>query len=89
MRGVKISGRIAEIGDIDHAPRNAQGLVEGTTDVEILRPTVAANFTTPWSATITYGRSTDHWPEMVCAENPHQYYAGKDAAVPTADKPDF
>jgi hypothetical protein len=46
-------------------------------------------FTTPWSATITYGRSTDHWPEMVCAENPHLYYAGKDAAVPTADKPDF
>jgi len=46
-------------------------------------------FTTPWSATITYGRSTDHWPEMVCAENPHLNYAGKDAAVPTADKPDF
>jgi hypothetical protein len=46
-------------------------------------------FTTPWSATITYGRSTDDWPEMVCAENPHLYYAGKDAAVPTADKPDF
>ena len=46
-------------------------------------------FTTPWSATITYGRSTDDWPEMVCAENPHVYYAGKDAAVPTADKPDF
>ena len=31
------------IVDIDHAPRNAQGLVEATTDVEILRPTVAAN----------------------------------------------
>ena len=46
-------------------------------------------FTTPWSATITYGRSSEHWPEMVCAENPHLYYAGKDAAVPTADKPDF
>jgi hypothetical protein len=46
-------------------------------------------FTTPWSATITYGRSTDHWPEMVCAENPHLHYAGKDAAVPRADRPDF
>ena len=31
------------IVDIDHAPRNAQGFVEATTDVEILRPTVAAN----------------------------------------------
>jgi len=33
----------AVIADIDRAPRNAQGLVEATTDVEILRPTVAAN----------------------------------------------
>ena len=24
-----------------------------------------------------------------CAENTHEYYAGKDSAVPTADKPDF
>ncbi|HET6195110.1 MAG TPA: hypothetical protein VFE12_05135, partial [Acetobacteraceae bacterium] len=31
------------IVDIDRAPRNAQGLVEATTDVEILRPTIAAN----------------------------------------------
>src|SRR5262245_31340753 len=31
------------IVDIDRAPRNAQGLVEATTDVEILRPSVAAN----------------------------------------------
>jgi alpha/beta hydrolase family protein len=31
------------IVDIDRAPRNGQGLVEATTDVEILRPTVAAN----------------------------------------------
>src|ERR1700742_1488272 len=31
------------IVDIDRAPRNAQGQVEATTDVEILRPTVAAN----------------------------------------------
>ena len=46
-------------------------------------------FTTPWSATITYGRSTDEWPENVCAENPHKYDTEKDAAVPTADKPDF
>jgi Alpha/beta hydrolase domain len=31
------------IVDLDRAPRNAQGRVEATTDVEILRPTVAAN----------------------------------------------
>jgi hypothetical protein len=30
------------IADLDRAPRNAQGLVEAVTDVEILRPTVAA-----------------------------------------------
>jgi len=31
------------IVDIDRAPRNAQGLVEAVSEVEILRPTVAAN----------------------------------------------
>ncbi|MGA7484685.1 MAG: hypothetical protein WBW26_22725, partial [Bradyrhizobium sp.] len=31
------------IVDLDRAPRNAQGQVEATTDVEILRPTVAVN----------------------------------------------
>jgi hypothetical protein len=46
-------------------------------------------FTMPWSAAITYWRSFEQWPEFVCAENRHEYYAGKDAAVPTADKPDF
>jgi hypothetical protein len=45
-------------------------------------------FTTPWSATITYGRGSAEWPEIACAENPHVYYS-KDEAVPTADKPDF
>jgi hypothetical protein len=33
----------AIIVDIDRTPRNAQGLVEATADVEILRPTIAAN----------------------------------------------
>ena len=31
------------IVDLDHAPRDAQGQVEATSDVEILKPTVAAN----------------------------------------------
>ena len=47
-------------------------------------------FTMPWSALITYRRpSVAQWEEIVCAENPHEYYAGKITAVPTADKPDF
>jgi hypothetical protein len=46
-------------------------------------------FTMPWSATITYGRGSDEWPETVCAENIHEYYNNKDSDVPRADKPDF
>jgi hypothetical protein len=46
-------------------------------------------FTTPWSATITYGRPPvgAGGGEYICAENPR--YSGKKPAVPTADKPDF
>ena len=49
-------------------------------------------FTTPWSSTIIYrpgvgaGTSTE-LPEDVCAENPHEL--ARQAAVPTADRPDF
>jgi hypothetical protein len=51
-------------------------------------------FTTPWSATMTYrpgfnSLGSAEWPEVVCAENTHEYYAGRDTAVPSADKPDF
>jgi hypothetical protein len=46
-------------------------------------------FTTPWSAIITYRRPLGEWREMVCAENPHGYFPGKKAAIPTAGKPDF
>jgi hypothetical protein len=46
-------------------------------------------FTMPWSATITYGRGSNEWPETVCAENIHEYYNNKDSDVPRADKPDF
>jgi hypothetical protein len=45
-------------------------------------------FTTPWSATVTYGRGSNEWPEVACAENPHVYY-DKDETVPTAAKTDF
>ena len=46
-------------------------------------------FTTPWTATITYGRGSGQWQEIVCAENRHEYYNNKDSDVPTANKPDF
>ena len=52
-------------------------------------------FTTPWSATITYGRDANtEWEERVCAENVQheydgQFFSDKDAHLPTADKPDF
>jgi len=46
-------------------------------------------FTTPWTATITYGRGSANWPETVCAENTHEYYNNKDSDVPTAKRPDF
>jgi hypothetical protein len=46
-------------------------------------------FTMPWSATITYWRSFEEWPEFVCAENLHSTFVVSDSAVPRADKPDF
>ena len=45
-------------------------------------------FTTPWSATATFGKGATEWPETVCAENPHVYY-DKDEIVPQAKRPDF
>jgi len=49
-------------------------------------PTV---FTTPWSATVTYGKPAVEWAENVCAENPNKYGTEENAQVPTAAKPDF
>ena len=46
-------------------------------------------FTTPWSATVTYGKPAVEWAENVCAENPNKYGTEEDAQVPTANKPDF
>ena len=46
-------------------------------------------FTMPWSATLTYSRGSSEWPETVCAENRNEYFDGKVAHVPQADKPDF
>ena len=46
-------------------------------------------FTTPWTATITYWPNLVEWPDLICAENPQAFYAGGNAIVPHADKPDF
>jgi hypothetical protein len=45
-------------------------------------------FTTPWTATMTYGNDPAGWIEQACAEN-IQWYPGKDADVPQSEKPDF
>ena len=53
-------------------------------------------FTTPWSATVTFGRAVqgvgpgaNAWPEDVCAENPHKYGTEEDVQLPTARVADF
>jgi hypothetical protein len=46
-------------------------------------------FTVPWTATITYRRAVGEWTDLICAENIHEYFAGRDTAVPQAAKPDF
>jgi len=53
-------------------------------------------FTTPWSATVTYGpqvppalKGFSLWPEDVCAENPHKYGTEEDVQLPTAKVTDF
>jgi hypothetical protein len=48
-----------------------------------------AVFTMPWSSMITYRRSFNEWTDLICAENPQEYWHGEEAAVPRADKPDF
>src|SRR5215469_2546549 len=51
-----------------------------------------AVFTTPWTATMTYGAggpdAAADWSEYECAEN-RAWYPGKDMDVPQAAKPDF
>ena len=56
-------------------------------------PTV---FTTPWSATVTFGppaplaeNRVSPWLEQVCGENPKKYGTERDVRLPTADRADF
>jgi hypothetical protein len=47
-------------------------------------------FTMPWTATITYSVPLGAWEEHVCAESRLGHFStGAQAAVPTADTPDF
>jgi hypothetical protein len=47
-------------------------------------------FTRPWTATITYSVPVGFWEEHVCAESRlGNFSTGREAAVPTADTPDF
>lgn len=69
-------------GDIDRNYRGKHLQLEFRVEDE-------GTFTTPWTATITYGRGTDQWDEQVCAENPREQYSNKDYDVPIAGKPDF
>jgi hypothetical protein len=47
-------------------------------------------FTMRWSATVSYGMRPGAWVEKVCAENRSGFFStGREAAVPTAETPDF
>ena len=52
-------------------------------------------FTTPWSATVTFGSGravcgwANAWPENVCGENPNKYGTEEDVQLPTAKVADF
>jgi hypothetical protein len=46
-------------------------------------------FTTPWSAQVTYLRSTQAWSEQICAENIVEYWPGMNIAIPKSEKPEF
>ena len=83
-RGVRVVGRVGGGNGLalDPSYRDEALQLQFTVEDEGV-------FTMPWSATITRRRSSSEWPEFVCVENPHGYFPGKHAAVPTADTPDF
>ena len=83
-RGVRVVGRVGGGNGLELDPNYRDEALQLQFTVED-----EGVFTMPWSATITRRRSSSEWPEFVCVENPHGYFPGKHAAVPTADKPDF
>jgi hypothetical protein len=83
-RGVKVVGRVTGGDGLWPDPAYKGKALQLVFTVE--DPGV---FTMPWSASITRRRSTNEWPEFVCVENPHGYFPGKHADVPTADRSVF
>ena len=75
------------------APAFARGIIDPDTNKKGLEVEFTVHdpavFTTPWSGRVTYRRVTGTWPEAVCSENPHEYYSGRDAAIPQMQTPDF
>jgi hypothetical protein len=69
-------------GDIDPDTSKKGLQVEITVEDPVM-------FTTPWNALVTYRHVLGDWPEAVCAENTHEYYASVSTHVPEAQKPDF
>ena len=45
--------------------------------------------TSTWTSGMIYGRPLGEWIAHVCAGNMHEYYNGKESAVPTATEPDL
>ena len=83
-RGAKVVGRVPAAGGFAPYPADKREALQLEFTVED-----QGVFTMPWSASITRRRTSSPWAEFVCAENPHGYFPGKHAEVPTADKPDF
>jgi len=69
-------------GNIDRTYRGKHLQIQFTVEDEGV-------FTMPWTATITYGRGSTNWPEVVCAENSAEYLFQQGLRCPTAAKPDF
>lgn len=82
LRNMKINPRVPDTrADLDYRGKQLQVIF-----------TVEDNgvFTMPWSGAITYEKPKMEWEEIVCADNPFDFFAEKiGAKVPTAAKPDF
>jgi len=94
-----IDGKLAAKAQADNGgnptatPTFGRGIIDPDTNKKGLRVDFTVEdpntFTTKWSGSVTYRPVLGTWPEAVCAENPHEYYAQRDAAIPLADKADF
>jgi hypothetical protein len=81
-RNLKVNNRVGDTAsDLTYRGRRLQ-VIFSVEDAGV--------FAMPWSAAVTYERPAQEWQEIVCAENPFDFFAGKnDAFLPTASRPDF